>query len=98
MVFTVNGAARAWTYMMSEALGSLVPVLAQSSLCGRAPKLKTRCHRGESSRSRYAAYVRMAMAIPSRPRRESGTRFVTAESQRLINTDATDPTAEFRPA
>ena len=39
MVFTVKGAASAWTYKMSEAFGSLVPVLAQSSLWGRAPAL-----------------------------------------------------------
>ena len=36
------------------ALGSLVPVLAQSSRCGRAPKLNARCQRGEASSSRYA--------------------------------------------
>ena len=47
MVFTVNGAARALMYRMSEALGSLVPVLAHSRRCGRAPALKTRCQRGE---------------------------------------------------
>src|SRR5262249_5425544 len=39
IVFTVNGAARALTYRTSEAAGSLVPVLAHSRRCGRAPAL-----------------------------------------------------------
>ena len=38
------------------------------SSVGRAPALRMRCQRGESSRSRYALYVRLAMAIPSRSR------------------------------
>ena len=37
IVFTVKGAASALTYRISDALGSLVPVLAQSRRCGRAP-------------------------------------------------------------
>src|SRR5262249_49496027 len=39
MVFTVNGAASPLTYRMSDADGSLVPVLAHSRRCGRAPAL-----------------------------------------------------------
>ena len=39
IVFTVNGAASALTYSTSEACGSLVPVLAHSRRCGRAPAL-----------------------------------------------------------
>src|SRR4029450_13746824 len=65
MVFTVNGAARALMYRMSEASGSLAPVLAHSRRCGRAPALYTRCQRGELSRVRQALYVRCAMAMPS---------------------------------
>ena len=38
-IAAVNGAAIAWTYRMSEAAGSLVPVLAHKSRCGRAPRL-----------------------------------------------------------
>ena len=53
IVFTVKGAARALIYSISEALGSLVPVLAQRRRWGRAPALKMRCQRGESIRSRY---------------------------------------------
>lgn len=55
IVFTVNGAASAWIYRRSEASGSLVPVLAHSRRWGRAPTLKTRCHRGALSRPRYAS-------------------------------------------
>ena len=39
MVFTVNGAASALMYRTSDAFGSLVPVLAHSRRCGRAPAL-----------------------------------------------------------
>jgi hypothetical protein len=39
MVFTLKGTARALTYRMSDAVGSLTPVLAQSRRWGRAPKL-----------------------------------------------------------
>src|SRR5262245_14156859 len=39
MVFTVNGAASPLTYRMSDADGSLVPVLAHGRRCGRAPAL-----------------------------------------------------------
>src|SRR5437016_1339693 len=39
MVSMVSGAARASTYKVSEALGSLVPVLPQSRRCGRARDL-----------------------------------------------------------
>jgi integrase len=35
----VNGACSALTYSTSDASGSLVPVLAHSSRCGRAPAL-----------------------------------------------------------
>ena len=42
MVLTVNGAASASTYRTSEALGSLVPVLANSRRCGRPPSFITR--------------------------------------------------------
>ena len=42
IVFTVNGAASALMYSTSEALGSLVPVLAHSSRCGRRPE-RCRC-------------------------------------------------------
>jgi hypothetical protein len=40
MVFTVNGAASARTYRTSDASGSLVPVLAHSRRCGRAPAVE----------------------------------------------------------
>ena len=50
MVFTVNGAASALIYRMSDAFGSLVPVLAQSRRCGRRPAFTMRCQRGEPSR------------------------------------------------
>jgi hypothetical protein len=43
IVLTVNGAARASTYNVSGALGSLVPVLAQRRRWARAPALKIRC-------------------------------------------------------
>src|SRR2546421_8202296 len=98
MVFTVNGAARALMYKVSEALGSLVPVLAHNRRWGRAPRLYTRCHRGELSRERYALYVRFAIAIPSSSRRLSGTLSATAVSHRLMNTDATEPTLGLSPA
>src|SRR5262249_53025093 len=57
IVLMVKGAASASTYRTSDAAGSLVPVLAQSSRCGRAPVLKMRCHCGEPSTVRYALYV-----------------------------------------
>ena len=52
IVLMVNGAWRAVTYSTSEASGSLVPVLAHSSRCGRAPALASRPKRGESISSR----------------------------------------------
>jgi hypothetical protein len=55
IVFTVKGAASALTYRTSEALGSLVPVLAHKSRWGRAPRLYTLCQRGELSNLRAAA-------------------------------------------
>ena len=51
IVLTVSGAASALMYRMSEAFGSLVPVLASSSRCGRAPALSARCYRGEAMKS-----------------------------------------------
>src|SRR6266404_1954477 len=82
---------------MSDAAASFVPVLAQSSRCGRAPTLKTRCHGGEPSRDRYALYVLLAMAMPSWLRSASGTLSFTAASQRLTKTEATEPTSGLRP-
>src|SRR5215471_5793721 len=75
MVFTVNGAASDLMYKMSDAEGSLVPVLS---------------HSGDVSRSRAALYVCMAMAIPSRLRSDAGTLSLTAASHRLTKSDATD--------
>ena len=83
---------------MSDAAGSFVPVLAHSRRWGRAPSLKTRCQRGESSSARYALYVRLAIAIPSWLRSASGTRSLTAASHRLMNTEATEPTSGGSPA
>ncbi len=73
-------------------------VLAHRSRWGRAPKLKARCQRGDASNSLYALYVRLAMAIPSLSRNESGALSITAESQRLINIEPTEPTLGFSPA
>src|SRR5262249_34411204 len=98
MVFTVKGAARLFTYRMSDALGSLVPVLAHSSRCARAPALYILCHRADANTLRYAAYVRLAIAIPSWLCVDSGVSAATAASQRLTKTDATDATSGFIPA
>ena len=73
-------------------------MLAQRSRWGRAPALNTRCQRGEASNARYALYVRIAMAMPSWLRSKSGTFPVTAASQRLMNSEATDPTLGLSPA
>src|SRR6266850_2529891 len=78
---------------MSDAPGSLVPVLAHSRRCGRAPASETRCQRGEPSRVRYALYVRFATAMPSWLRSASGTLSLTAASHRLMNTEATELTS-----
>ena len=53
----VNGAARPCTYSVSDAEGSFVLVLAQRSLCVRAPRLSSRCHRSELICPRYARYA-----------------------------------------
>jgi len=52
IVSTVSGAASVSTYRVSDAAGSLVPVLAQSSRCGCAPASAAFFQRGEASRSR----------------------------------------------
>jgi hypothetical protein len=52
IVLMVSGAARASRYSVSDATGSLVPVLAHSSRCGRAPASARRCQRVDASRSR----------------------------------------------
>ena len=62
----VSGAASVSMYSVSEAAGSLVPVLAQSRRCVLAPAAASRRHRGDASRPRYALYVRLATAIPRR--------------------------------
>jgi hypothetical protein len=49
----------------SDGLGSLVPVLANSRRCGRAPKFASRCQRSDSSMSRYALYTCCPIATPN---------------------------------
>src|SRR5437867_8249041 len=83
---------------MLETVGSLVPVLAHNSRCGRAPALYTLCHRGDVSSVRAALYVRWAIATPSRFRRPRGAVEAVAASHRLTNTDATEPTLGLSPA
>src|SRR4030095_2760854 len=98
MVLAVNGAARALTYSKSEALGSLVPVLAQSSRCGLAPALNVRCQRGEPRSSRAALEVRLALGVPRWLFKAGGTLPATAPSQRLTNIEATEATSGLSPA
>src|SRR5207244_1253335 len=98
IVLMVSGAASVSMYSVSEAAGSLVPVLAQSRRCVRAPAAASRRHRGDASRPRYALYVRLATAIPRRLRSSWGTTPLTATSQRLTNNDATESTRGSKPA
>src|SRR5579884_244009 len=82
---------------MSDADGSLVPVLAHNSRSGRAPALYMRCHRDEASSSGGPVGPlsdRNAKLIPQRPRDLPST----AASQRLTKTEATDPTLGLSPA
>ena len=61
--------------------------------------VESRCQRGESSRSRYASYVRWAMAMPSWSRSGLGhLAHAPPTSQRLMNSEATEPTSGFSPA
>src|SRR5947208_16151817 len=79
---------------MSDALGSFVPVLAQSNRWERAPKLTSRSQRSGARRWRYALYVRLAIAMPSHPSSVGGTLPVTATSERwrdLERHPAVDP-------
>jgi hypothetical protein len=48
-VLIVSGAANASMYIVSRAAGSLLPVLAHSSRCGRAPAFASFCQRGETN-------------------------------------------------
>src|SRR6516225_6341506 len=57
-----------------------------------------RCQRGELRRLRAALYVAMATAIPSLFFILLGTLLLTAASQRLTKTDATEPTFGLSPA
>ena len=98
MVTMVSGAASASMYSVSGAAGSLVPVLAQSRRCSLAPAPCNVRHRGDASSLRYALYVRLAMAMPRRLRSSSETLSLTATSQRLTKSEATDPTVGSRPA
>src|SRR5204863_8685757 len=97
-VFTVKGAASALACGTSGAAGFFVPVLPHSRRCGRAPKLWSRLERCELRRALAAAYVRLAMAIPSWSRRFAGTLSATATSHRLTKTDATAATFGLSPA
>ena len=62
MVFTVSGAARASMYRTSEAFGSLVPVLANSRRCARAPALSS----ADSAGRRDQLAIRLVGALRDR--------------------------------
>ena len=97
IVFTVNGAASALMYRMSEASGPWCRCWPRGGAAARAPALRaaasaaSRAGRGTSCRSARRWRCRAGL------RSASGALPVTATSQRLTNSEATEPTSGFEP-
>ena len=102
IVFTVSGATRPSTYIVSRYFGFFTPVEAHSGRCTGAPALNSSVKRGPRKISLKRTYAAWAFTIPALPwrsvRPSCSSRLSTSESTRETKKLATECTSSDSPA